>query len=265
MVTIMNYRALPSLVAVSSSGIALFAFEQRLIGYGLIALGLMLSLLVSHRMFRDISLIAFALVMVNIVPINTDISYSHMSLMGLALSLAVGVPYLVSRFVYKDYSIKFPFHFREPWGRAKWFYISLVGIVGYFVLPIYMINTGVYLNWPAVDDTSSIVRLFIGTNALGIWDELFFICTVFVIFHRYVPFWVANILQAALFTSFLYELGFESYGPILIYVFALTQGYIFKITHSLFYLLCIHLLFDFILFLVLVHAHNPTWIDIFIY
>lgn len=260
-----KYRPHIVFALVALSAFFLFALEQKFLGYSTLLLSLGAAALASQRLLRDISLIVLSLIIISFVPITTDISFSHMVLMGAALALAVGLPYLISRYMYKDYSIRFPFGFREPWGRAKWSYIALVAVVGYFVLPIYMINTGVYQNWPAASDASSIIRLFIGTNALGIWDELFFICTVFVIFRKYVSFAWANIFQAVLFTSFLYELGFESYGPILIYIFALTQGYIFKITHSLFYLLCIHLLFDFILFLVLIHAHNPNWINIFLY
>ncbi len=260
-----KYRPHIILALIALSAFLLFALEKRLAGYGTLVLALAGSAYTSRAMLRDISLVVLGLIIISLVPITTDISFSHMALMGIALGLAVGLPYVISRYVYKDYSIKFPFGFREPWGRAKWSYIALVAVVGYSILPIYMIGTGVYQNWPAASDTSSIIRLFIGTNALGIWDELFFICTVFVIFRKYVSFAWANVLQAVLFTSFLYELGFGSVGPIMIYIFALTQGYIFKITHSLFYLLCIHLLFDFILFLVLIHAHNPSWINIFIY
>ena len=63
-----------------------------------------------------------------------------------------------------------------------------------------------------------------------------------------------------LFTSFLWELGFHAWGPLFIYPFALVQGWIFKLTRSLTYIVCVHLLF-----LVLVHAHNPGWLPFFIY
>ena len=46
----------------------------------------------------------------------------------------------------------------------------------------------------------------------------------------------------------------------MIYPFALVQGWIFKLTGSLAYIVCVHLLFDFVLFLVLVHAHNRHWL-----
>ena len=49
------------------------------------------------------------------------------------------------------------------------------------------------------------VALFVGTNALGTWDELFFICTCFALLRRHLVDWQANLIQAVLFTSFLWE------------------------------------------------------------
>jgi membrane protease YdiL (CAAX protease family) len=137
--------------------------------------------------------------------------------------------------------------------------------MGYAVLPAYMVNTGVYRNWPAVSDPEGISRLFLGTNVLGIWDELFFICTVFALLRRHLPVAQANVLQAVLFTAFLWELGFHAWAPFFIFPFALLQALIFTRTKSLSYIVCVHLLFDFVLFLVLIHAHNRAWVDIFIY
>ena len=143
---------------------------------------------------------------------------------------------------------------------AMTFVLNLLALI----LPVYMIRTGVYENWPAASDPSMLTRLFVGTNALGIWDELFFICTCFALLRRHYPDWLANLLQAVLFTSFLWELGFHAWGPFLIYPFALVQGWTFRITKSLTYVVCVHLLFDLVLYLVLVHAHNPGAASIFL-
>lgn len=252
-------------VLMALSGLLLFALEQKIAGYAVLLASLLAARLIDKELLRDLSLVAIGVFIVSLVPVTTDISFGHMLQMGLAMTAAVALPYLVSRYVYRDYLIRFPFGFKEPWHRAKWFYILLVLVVGYFLMPLYLIGTGMYANWPAANDASSIIRLFIGTNALGTWDELFFICVVFVVFSKHVNFWTANLLQAVLFTSFLYELGFEGVGPFMIYLFALTQGYIFVRTHSVFYLLCVHLLFDFIMFLVLLHAHNREFLPIFLY
>lgn len=252
-------------ILLACSAVVLFVFELDLPGYGLLLLALVLAFFIDRFLFRDLVLIAGGLTIISAVPITTDISIAHMFIMGTAMLLAVGLPYAVSRFGFRDHAVRFPVRTGQKWTRVEWLYLVAVVVIGYLLLPFYMISTGVYQNWPAVSDVDGILRLFLGTNVLGIWDELFFICTCFALFRRHFPDWQANLLQAVLFTSFLFELGFHSWGPAMIFLFALVQGWIFKLTKSLSYIVCVHLLFDFVLFLVLVHAHNREWLDIFLY
>jgi len=250
---------------VGLSGPLFFVFHMPLAGYSALVAALVISYATNKKLFRDLTLVCVSLFVMSLVPINTDIGTQHMAIMGAAMLAIVGLPYVLSRYVYKEQIIHFPWHFKEHWSGQKWAYLGLVAVVGYLVLPYYMITTGAYLNWPATDSGAEVLRLFIGTNALGIWDELFFICTVFVVFSRHLPFWMANVLQAILFSSFLFELGFTAWGLPLTFVFAMVQAYIFKLTRSLFYIVCVHLLFDLFLFLVLIHAHNRDVLNIFLY
>jgi hypothetical protein len=259
-----SWRVAPLLIFVLS-GVAIFALEWRLAGYLGVAVSLAIAFLINGSLFRDTLLVSIGVVTMSLVPITTDISWDHMLIMGSAMIIAVAVPYLLSRFAFKDHAIRFPVLTGKRWGRLEWGYLALVIVLGYLILPWYMIHSGVYMNWPDADNTSEVARLFLGTNALGIWDELFFICTSFALFRRHAPFWLANLMQAALFTSFLWELGFHAWGPLLIYPFALLQGYTFRLTKSLSYIVAVHLLFDFVLFLVLIHAHNREWFAIFLY
>ena len=252
-------------VLVSLAGFVLFVLEHRIGGFGLLALALLQAAWIDAALLRDLALIAVGLIAMSLVPITTDISTEHMAVMGSAMILAVGIPYTVSRFVFRDYAIRFPVLTGKAWTRAEKWYLPAVVIMGYAVLPAYMVNTGVYRNWPAVSDPEGIARLFLGTNVLGIWDELFFICTAFALLRRHLPVGQANVLQAVLFTSFLWELGFHAWAPLFIFPFALLQALIFTRTKSLSYIVSVHLLFDFVLFLVLLHAHNPEWLTIFIY
>jgi hypothetical protein len=250
---------------VSASGFLLFVREDRLSGFLLLAVALGLAGFLNRRLLIDLALIAVGLTAMSLVPITTDISTEHMAVMGTAMILAVGIPYAVSRFITKDHAIRFPVRTGQPWTRAEKWYLPAVLVIGYALMPVYMIRTGVYNNWPAVSDVDGIARLFLGTNVLGIWDELFFICTAFTLFRRHLPDWQANLLQAVLFTSFLWELGFHAWAPFFIFPFALLQARLFTVTKSLSYIVSVHLLFDFVLFLVLFHAHNRAWIDIFLY
>ena len=74
--------------------------------------------------------------------------------------------------------------------------------------------------------------------------------------------WVKK--QSVVFVSFLWELGYRSWGPLLTVPFALLQGYIFQRTRSLPYVVTVHLTFDAIIFGILVHAYNPAIADIFL-
>jgi hypothetical protein len=250
---------------VSIAGFVLFALENRLLGASLLALALVAAGFLDRKLLKDLALIAVGLAVMSAVPITTDISTEHMMVMGSAMVVAVGFPYAMSRFVFRDHAIRFPVLTGQRWSKAERWYLPAVLVLGYAVLPVYMIRTEVHRNWPAASGAEDISRLFLGTNALGIWDELFFICTCFALFRRHLPEWQANVLQAVLFTSFLWELGFKSWGPVFIFPFALLQARIFSATKSLSYIVSVHLLFDFVLFLVLLHAHNREWIDIFLY
>ena len=77
--------------------------------------------------------------------------------------------------------------------------------------------------------------------------------------------WQANLLQVGIFVSFLWELGYQAWGPFLTVPFALLQGYIFTRTRSLTYVVIVHLLFDAVVFLAIVHAHDRTFFPFFIY
>lgn len=214
-------------------------------------------------LLRDLSLIAMGLIIVRSIPLHAELDTWSMVRFTIVLGGAVVVPYLVSRFIYRDRATGFPWRAGERWGALHWSWLAGVLVLGWLILPFYFIGSGVYQNWPAVDDPNLIARLFVGVGAVGIWDELFFICTVFAVLLRHFPPWLANVLQAVVFVSFLWELGYRAWGPILTIPFALVQGFIFLRTRSLGYVVTVHLLFDAVVFAVLVHAHNPHLFDIF--
>ncbi|GAB94344.1 membrane protease YdiL (CAAX protease family) [Kineosphaera limosa] len=217
----------------------------------------------SRRLCTDLLLIAIALTGISFISLHADISNAGMLRFTLALGWAVVVPYAISRWVYKEHAIRFPWGLGR-WSRAMWTYLVIVIFAAYLILPFYFLTSGVYTNWPAVVETHEIVRLFIGVNAVGLWDELFFICTCYVLFMRHFRPVVANVLQASIFVSFLWELGYQSWGPFLTIPFALIQGLIFSWTkQNLLYVVVIHLLFDAVVFLVIVHAHHPQALPIF--
>lgn len=255
-------------VLVCGSAILLFAVHLRPLGYVPLVAGVVLALLVDRALGRDLGLVAAGMGIVSAISLQADLSDAGMARFTVALSLAVLVPWALSKYVFRDDdgagAVRFPVATGRRWSRGQWLYLVVVVVVGYLILPPYFLGSGAYLNWPSLEGDTDIARLFVGVNAVGIWDELFFICTVFALLRRHFPLQAANVLQAIVFVSFLWELGYREWGPALTIPFALVQGWIFARYKSLSYVVAVHLLFDAVVFAVLVHGHHPELLDVFI-
>lgn len=263
-------HAIGLLPAAAVCGAAVLLFGVQLVwpGYALLAVGLVGAWLCdrsgrTERLAADLALIALGQLIISTVSLKADLSNEGMVRFAVVLGLAVAVPFLVSRFLYREKVIRFPWRTGQRWTLAQWGYLAAVVVAGWLILPFYFITSGVYTNWPTVVTPDEIARLFVGVNAVGTWDELFFICTVFTLLRRHFPVWQANLLQATVFVAFLWELGYQSWGPLLTIPFALVQGWTFTLTKSLSYVLTVHLLFDAVVFAVIVYAHNG-WPAIFL-
>jgi len=249
---------------ICASGLVLIGAHNLLYGWPLLLAALGAALLESPRQRRRLTMVVGSLALLGLTEINTSITTSHILAMGATLALAVALPYFVLTQLFHDDVIRFPFRLRRRWYRYEILYVLISAAIAYLLLPVYLSSTGSYHNWTVLPGVANLLKLFIGTNVLGIWDELFFVITVLAILRRYLPFIWANGAQAILWTSFLYELGFRGWGPVAIFPFALLQGYIFKRTDSLLYILTIHLTIDLVLYLALVHAYHPGWVPLFV-
>lgn len=255
---------LTAAVLVSASAILLFAVHIRPLAYVPLVLGIALGLWADRALGRDLALIGVGMGIISLISLEADLSDAGMLRFTLALGGAVLVPWALSRFVLRQDTIRFPVATGRRWGRGQWTYLVVVVAVGYLVLPFYFLGSGAYLNWPDLDGPQDVWRLFVGVNAVGIWDELFFICVVFALYCRHFPVWQANVLQSMIFVSFLWELGYREWGPLLTIPFVLVQGWIFARFKSLTYVVTVHLLFDAVVFGVLVHGHHPELFDVFV-
>jgi membrane protease YdiL (CAAX protease family) len=249
---------------VCGSAVLLFAVHVRPLGYVPLVAGVLLGLAVDRALGRDLALIATGMALVSTISLRADLSDAGMARFTVALSLAVLVPWALSRFALGQRTIVFPVRTGRRWTRAQLVYLAVVVVAGYLILPFYFIGSGAYRNWPEITGGQEIARLFVGVNAVGIWDELFFVCTVFALLRAHLGLWTANVLQATVFVSFLWELGYREWGPVLTVPFALVQGWIFARSTSLPYVVAVHLLFDLVVFGVLVHAHHPELLDVFV-
>lgn len=171
---------------------AFFVFEWVWAGFGLLAAGLLVAWVADRpipsadstlterppSLLRDLSLVAMGLGIVRSIHLAAELDNLAMVKFTLALGGAVVVPYLVSRFVYRDRAIGFPW-FRDHggkrnprWGTLHWSWLVGVLVLGWLILPFYFISSGVYQNWPrSTPPTSSPVsswewaRSASGTNS----------------------------------------------------------------------------------------------------
>ncbi len=268
--TLLTWRGAARLAAaalVSLSAVLLFAVHVRPVAYVPLVAGVLLGLAADRALGKDLGLIGAGLAIISAISLEADLSDAGMLRFAVALGGAVAVPWALSRWVVhrrEGGAVRFPVATGQRWSRGQWVYLAVVVVVGYLVLPWYFLGSGAYLNWPDLQGPQDIGRLFVGVNAVGIWDELFFVCVCFALLCRHFPVQVANVLQAVIFVSFLWELGYREWGPLLTVPFALVQGWIFARFKSLSYVVTVHLLFDAVVFAVLVHGHHPELFDVFV-
>lgn len=259
-----KYLKYISLVFFIVTTVVLIPLKQTLLGWLLLGVTVVLLLLCEKHFKQDMLVIVTSLGLLGITPINTDISFLHIFQMGTTLFLAIALPFIITRFYFKEKTIQYPFHHGKRWYKREIFSIFVIAMSAYLLLPFYLNNTGAYHNWTVKPGVLHLITLFLTTNGLGTWDEFFFVSTVLAILKKHFTFSLSNASQAVIFTSFLFELGFRGWAPCMLYPFALTQGYIFNKTHSLLYVITIHLTLDLILYLALIHAYYPQWVRIFI-
>lgn len=257
-------RLLPA-AGVAASGFLLFGMMVGWPGHVVLLLSLAGAYLVDRELFRDLLLIGVGITIVSTTSVEADISWPMFLRLGVVLGGAVLVPMAIDRLVFRREAIRFPWLTGRRWTRMQWAYVVAVPLLGWLVLPFYFIRSGAYQNWPPIETASEFGRFFVGVNSVGLWDELFFMCVCFALLRRHFSLWPANLLQATIFVSFLWELGYRAWGPALTIPFALLQGYIFTKTKSLTYVVVIHLLFDAVVFLAIVHAHDRSIFPYFVY
>jgi hypothetical protein len=257
--------SLVSILFLVATGVLLIGLQKKLLGGATLGLGGVSVLLLESDRATPLLLPYLLIAILGITPIGTDLSTVHMATMGGALVAAIVVPSVLDRkFLGRESIVRFRWRMGRSWNPREWGYIGLTIVLAYLVLPYYLRETGAYLNWGVDASAVGVIRLFLGTNAVGLWDELAFIIVTLSVLRRFLPFCWANFFQAVLFTSFLYELGFTSWGVIFIFPFAVLQGVMFKNTESLAYVVAIHLSLDFVLFLAIINAHCPDWCAFFV-
>ena len=238
-----------------------YGFSAYSVG-GLFALGFAVSLLREppERVLRYLALAASVLVL-GVAPINTDTSNEHVLILGTAFLLAILLPTLIL-WRQKARIITFKLLPDElDWVEIFYTLLSVPLAWGVLQLYFFVLSPEVPFNWllPSEPQTEPLLRLFLGINAVGIWDELFFINVSYAIVRSLFPYLTANLAQSVIYTAVLWTMAFKGAGLLLVYVFAFTQGAMYERSRCLLWVLIVHLIVDYFLFQAIVSAYYPNF------
>ncbi len=206
-------------------------------------------------------LLAYLITVLHFTRIDGDTTDGHV--LELALMLGIGIlliPALLAKYWLKE-SLDYSW-FRGRWSLKMWLWFPLGFILAFAFLWFYFNHwtPTLHHSWPLPLEGprgEALWRLFWGCNFVGVWDELAFINFVFVLLSRHFRFGEANLAQAFFFTSFLHEMAFVGWGPVVIFAFALVQGLTYRRTASLFYIVILHLMIDSVLFYMIANRWYP--------
>jgi len=239
-----------ALVALCAATVLLIPLRLTLPGSALFAVALIAILRDPEPAARRrIGVLAACVAVLTVAPIHTDTSNRHFLTLGIPFLAVILGPALVLRRT--DPGV---IRYRLWPRRFRWldiFYVAISIPLAWLAFEFYfkLASPHVPSHWvlPVEPSAEANWRLFIGINCVGIWDELFFVNTVFSVFRSVFPYRIANLGQAVIYTSVLTRMAFTGIGPLLIYPFALTQGIMFEESDSLLYVLLVHLIVDFFL------------------
>lgn len=206
------------------------------------------------------SVLMGCIAVLGIADINSSTETANFLRVGIPFTIVILVPFLILRKT--DQGVITYRFWPKVWRKHDIIYTILSIPLAWLVLKFYWWATPEqYMQWtlPETPDDSQIKRLFIGINMVGIWDELFFVNTVYAVLRSLFSYRVANAVQAIVYTAVLYDMAFIGVGPIIILFFAWTQGSMFEKSESLLWVLIVHLIVDFFLVAAIVHSYYPSY------
>jgi hypothetical protein len=209
------------------------------------------------RRLRYLAL-ASALLILVLAPISTSLEPAHIAWLALCFAAVLVVPAVILR---KTGVITFHFWPQHlDWVDVGYTLLSIPLAWGAFELYFKVLSPEVPFNWVLGPEPNNaeLFTLFMGINAVGIWDELFFVNTSFAILRSLFPFRTANLAQSVIYMIVLYDMAFTGWGPVFVYILALTQGFMFERSRVLLWVLIVHLIVDYFLFQAIVTKYYPT-------
>jgi len=211
------------------------------------------------RLRRNLGVLLACVLVLAFAPIHTELEWGHFLVLFLFFLAVLAGPYLYMK--------------RKAPGELRWRFwprtasrrdivYTLISLpLAWLVIEIYFfhLNPEVPSHWrlPPEHSVAAIRRLTVGINMVGIWDELFFINTVYALLRGVFPARIANLAQAVVYTSVLYDMAFTGHGVWIVYLFALTQGWMYEKSRVLLYVLIVHLIVDLMLVLAILQYAYP--------
>jgi membrane protease YdiL (CAAX protease family) len=202
--------------------------------------------------------LASALLILVVAPISTLLGPSHIAWLAIGFAAGLVIPPIILR---KTGVITFHFWPKHlGWVDVGYTLLSIPLAWVAFQLYFKVLSPEVPFNWVLSTESNNteLFTLFLGINAVGIWDELFFVNTSFAILRSLFPFRIANLAQAVIYMIVLYDMAFTGWGPVFVYALALTQGFMFERSKVLLWVLIVHLIVDYFLFQAIVTRYYPT-------
>jgi hypothetical protein len=202
--------------------------------------------------------LSVALLILVIAPISTSLQPWNIFWLALCFAAVLIVPAVMLR---KTGIITFHFWPKHlDWVDVFYTVLSVPLAWGAFELYFKVLSPKVPFNWVLGSEANNteLFTLFMGINAVGIWDELFFVNTSFAILRSLFPFRTANLAQSVIYMIVLYDMAFTGWGPVFVYALAITQGFMFERSKVLLWVLIVHLIVDYFLFQAIVTRYYPT-------
>ena len=195
-----------------------------------------------------VGLMAIGLALLLATPVGTSISWGRFFLMAGGMLMAVIVPFVISQYYFKHSLVHFNLNLRRKWSWLEIGYVVGAVISCMLFMFLYFSTTNAHENWPMATFSDTVI-VFTCIMVIGIWEEFFFIGTIYGILQRILPYAWAIGLQAIFFSAFLFQMGFHGWIVPLVAIYAMFQAYVFHKTRTLLITLIIHILVDLTVFI----------------
>lgn len=211
------------------------------------------------RLRRNLGILLGCIAVLAFAPIDTALDTRHIAILASCFAAVIFGPMIVTGILAPgEIRWRFwPTHF----SRRDIGYVAISIPLSWAVVYLYFfhLNPELAAHWmlPASYNTNAVRRLVAGINCVGIWDELFFVNTVYGLLRGVFPARVSNAAQAVVYTSVLYDMAFTGHGIWIVYLFALTQGLMYEKSRVLLWVLIVHLIVDLWLVLAILEWHFP--------